>query len=184
MRSDSMRSLKKLSSIFDWIIDGMAFLAGLLLLFMIFSICYEVLMRYFLIRPSSWAVEITEYILLYITFLGAPWLLKQKGHVKVDVVLNMLNIRTQRILNLFTSLLGAIICLVLFWFGLLATVDHYVRKIPVIKSLEVPKFILLVVIPFGSLLLCLQFIRQVITASKNLRKKFLTKKKDVFETGL
>lgn len=179
-----MRFLKKLNSFFDGIIDGMAFLAGLLLLFTIFSICYEVLIRYFLMRPSTWSVEITEYILLYITFLGAPWLLKQKGHVKVDVVLNMLNIRTQRILNLITSLLGAIICLVLFWFGVLTTADHFMRKIPVIKSLEVPKFILLAVIPFGSLLLCIQFIRQIVAIAKNLKEKHLTGEKKVFETGL
>ena len=179
-----MRFLKKLNSFFDWIIDGMAFLAGLLLLFIIFSICYEVLMRYFLVRPSTWSVEITEYILLYITFLGAPWLLKQKGHVKVDVVLNMLNIRTQRILNLTTSLLGALICLVLFWFGVLTTMDHFMRKIPVIKSLEVPKYILLAVIPLGSLLLCIQFIRQIVSIAKNLKAKHLTEEKKGFETGL
>ena len=57
------------SKIFKWvdgIIDGMAALAGLLLVFMMFSICYEVVLRYFLFSPLTWVTEISEYILNFV----------------------------------------------------------------------------------------------------------------------
>jgi len=179
-----MDMLRKLSLFLDRIIDGAAIIAGFLLLFMTFSIGYDVLMRYFFLQPTAWAVDITEYILLYITFLGAPWLLKKKGHVKVDVIHNLLSVQKQMILDLATSFFGVLICIVLFWFGILTTYDHYIRKIPVIKTLEVPKFILLAVIPFGSLLLCAQFIRQAMASLKSFKQKEIVKKKEDLETGL
>ena len=101
----------------DGIIDGMAAIAGLLLVFMMFSICYEVVLRYFLFSPLTWVTEISEYILLYATFLGAPWALKKEAHVKVDIVLARLGFKTQRIVNMATSLIGIGVCLVLVWFG-------------------------------------------------------------------
>ena len=144
----------------DRIIDSMAWIAGLLLLFMMFSICYEVILRYFNFRPPTWVTEITEYILLYVTFLGAPWVLKQDGHVKVDIVVTRLGLRAGKALEILTSIFGMGVCCVLVWFGTNVTLDHYQRHIPVIKALEVPKFLLLGIIPIGSALLIIQFIRR------------------------
>ena len=178
-----MRLLKKLNSTIDRFVDGMAWIAGILLLFMIFSICCEVLMRYFFNKPLTWTVEITEYILLYITFLGAPWLLKEEGHVRVDVLLSRLRLHTQMILNIITSILGALICFTLFCFGVQSTLDHFIRKVPVIKALEVPKFILLAIIPFGCFFLAIQFLRQFHNFRMNLRKRIQQERKE-FKTGL
>lgn len=144
----------------DRIIGGMAWLAGLLLLFMMFSICYEVILRYFHFRPPTWVTEITEYILLYATFLGASWVLKEEGHVKVDIVLSRLSSRAQKIFEITTSMLGMIVCCVLIWFGTATTWSLFKRGIPVIKSLETPKFLLIGIIPLGSIFLVIQFIRR------------------------
>jgi TRAP-type C4-dicarboxylate transport system permease small subunit len=37
------------------------------------------------LRPLAWAVNTSEFILLYVTFLSMPWLVRQKGHVFVDL---------------------------------------------------------------------------------------------------
>ena len=150
----------------DGIIDGMAALAGLLLIFMMFSICYEVVLRYFLFSPLTWVTEISEYILLYATFLGAPWVLKRDAHVKVDIVLARLGLKTQKTLNLATSLIGIGVCLVLVWFGTQMALDLYQRGIPVIKSLSVPKFLLVGIIPLGGLFMAVQFVRRMVAYSR------------------
>lgn len=141
-------------------IDGMAWIAGLLMLFMMFSICYEVVLRYFHFHPPTWVTEITEYILLYVTFLGAPWVLKKDAHVKVDIVVTRLGFAAQKAMDVFTSLVGIGVCSVLVWFGTVVSWDHYQRDIPVIKTLEVPKFLLLGIIPLGSALLIVEFVRR------------------------
>ena len=153
------------SKIFKWvdgIIDGMAVLAGLLLVFMMFSICYEVVLRYFLFSPLTWVTEISEYILLYTTFLGAPWVLKRDAHVKVDIVLTRLGVKTRKMLNMATSIIGIGVCCVLVWFGTQMALDLYQRGIPVIKSLSVPKFLLVGIIPLGGLFMAVQFVRRMV----------------------
>lgn len=153
--------LEKIGIWTDRVVDGMAVLAGLLLLFMMFSICYEVIFRFFLFNPPCWVTEISEYILLYTTYLGATWVLRQDGHVKVDILLSRMGDRHQEIMNILNSLLCSVTNLVLVWYGGAVTLEYFRKGIPVIKSLSVPKYILLVVIPLGSLMLSIQFIRML-----------------------
>ena len=71
-----MRLLEKLTSFFDRIIVLMSIVAGILLVFAMLIISGAVFSRYFLNRPIGWVIEISEYIILFITFLVAAWLLK------------------------------------------------------------------------------------------------------------
>ncbi|MCF8063091.1 MAG: TRAP transporter small permease [Deltaproteobacteria bacterium] len=151
---------RKLDRFVEYVIDGMAVLAGLGILFVMFSIFYEVVVRYFHLQPPTWVNEVTEYLLLYITFLGAPWVLKEDGHVRVDIVVGRLRWKTQKLFDLGTSLAGMGICGVLVWYGTKTAWELYQRGIPVIKTLAVPKVFLVGIIPVGSLLLIAEFFRR------------------------
>ena len=145
-------------SILDRVISFMAYLAALLLFLLMLIICYEVVMRYLFRSPTGWVIEACEYALLYITFLGAPWLLKQDGHIRVDILFAFLNRKVSRILNTATSLVGAIACGFLFVYGILSTWHHFQESTLVIQTLNTPKWALLIIIPTGSFFLVLQFL--------------------------
>jgi len=51
--------------------------------------------------------------------------LREEGHVKMDLLLTRLNPRAEAILNIVTSGVGAIICLALTWFGIKVTWDNF-----------------------------------------------------------
>ena len=104
------RPFAKIGRVLDRLTDVSAFAAGLLLSFILLSVCLDVIMRYCLNRPLQWVIELTEYALLYITFLGTAWLLRTEGHITVDVVLNRLSPRRQAILRVFSSAVGIVIC--------------------------------------------------------------------------
>jgi len=123
-------------------------------------------MRYFLNRPTVWTVEVTEYALLFLTFLGAAWVLKNEGHVRRDAVLNRLNPINRALLLTITSAIGAIVCLVLFLVTAESTYDVFQRGVHIASVLEPPKALILGVIPIGSFLLFIQFLRM---ARGNLR---------------
>lgn len=127
---------------------------------MMLAIFADVTLRYLINRPITWVFEATEYSLLYITFLGTAWLLKREGHVKLDLLLNWLKPRTQTFLNVVTSILLAIVCLLLVWYGAHSTWDHFQRGILSVRYYEPPKFIFLAVIPVGSFLLFIQSIKR------------------------
>lgn len=127
------------------------------IVFLIGAVCFEMLMRGLFDRPQSWVIEFTEYALLYITFLGTSALQRQGGHVSVDLLTDALNEAWRRRLALVSSALCFVVTTVLTWFAILATVDAARRGIYKPTVIEFPTWIVLAVIPVGSLLLSLRF---------------------------
>jgi C4-dicarboxylate transporter DctQ subunit len=155
-----MRLLEKLSSFFDRIIVLMSIVAGILLVFAMLIISGAVVSRYFLNRPIGWVIEISEYIILFITFLVAAWLLKLEDHVKMDIVLSQLNPKTQSMINVITSGVSAIVCFILTWYGGKVTWELFQTGYFTPTLLELPKYIIVAIIFVGSFLLFVQFLRR------------------------
>lgn len=155
-----MKHSTSVGAIFDGILDLFAFLSALLIAFIMLSICLEVFMRYFLNRPLVWVIEMSEYALLYITFLGTAWLLRREGHVTVDILLVRLNPKTRAALGFLSSIIGIGISLVLIWYGSEVAWDHYVRGVFKPTVLQFPTAPVLAIIPIGSVMLAMQFVRR------------------------
>jgi TRAP-type C4-dicarboxylate transport system permease small subunit len=155
---------------FDWVIDTAAFLAGLLLVGTVFIVCFEICMRYFFKAPQIWTVEVCEYFLFFIAFLGAPWLLKVGGHVSIDVLSGQLGKKGQHLLGLFSSSIGVIISAVICWFGLVTSWDCYQSGVVVTKTLTISKHYFLLMISLGYLLLLFEFGRQWLMHLRRLRE--------------
>jgi len=115
-------------------------------------------MRELLGLPQAWVVECSEYIILFITFFGAAWVMKGEGHISVEIVINALRPGKAALLNFATSILGLFVCLIIFIFGILSVLRAYNHHLITFTALELPKWPFLTVIPLGTLLLSLQFI--------------------------
>jgi TRAP-type C4-dicarboxylate transport system permease small subunit len=155
-----MKVLKKITTISDRIIGLFGLFAALLIIFMLLAINFQVVMRFVAGKGLLWILEFATYSLLYIAFLGSAWLLKSEGHVKMDLVLTRLKPRTQAALNVVTSIFGIIISLVLIWFGVGVTWEHFQEGYYIKSVIEPPTWPLLAVIPVGSFLLFIQFLRR------------------------
>jgi len=79
--------MKKINALFDHLIDTLAVIAGIFIIFIMFAECYEVVARYFFRRPTVWSVEFCEYMLFLLAFLGTTWVLRKKAHISVTIVL-------------------------------------------------------------------------------------------------
>jgi len=150
----------KLNTVFDRILDVMAFVAGVLLIFSAFSVCAVILSRYFLNRPMGWMFEINEYILLFMAFLLAAWVLRKEGHVKMDVIIENVPPKIRFVCDVAGSVLGAVVCLVLTWFGMKVTWHLFQNGTLTTTYLRLPKYPFMFVIPFGSFMFMIQFIRR------------------------
>ena len=145
-------------SFLDALYDGMAWLGAALVVFMMLAITYAVAMRYLFDEPVPWVVEISSYLMLYITFLGAAWLLRRDGHVEVDLFLTHAGPRTTAASKAITSLFGAAVGFVLTWNGALVTIDHFQRGATAFGVLNTPQWLLVGIIPIGGALLLLEFL--------------------------
>lgn len=160
--------MRKISAIYEWVIAGFAALAGVLSVGMALWVTYDVMARYLLRQPTIWAVDLSEYALVWITFLAAPWVLKQRGHVRIEIFVDRLPFHLRWPLDVFTSAIGAVGCAILAWQGAVTTWDSYTRGLTMAKAWEVPQFLLYLIIPIGSLLLAVEFARYV---SHHLRER-------------
>ncbi len=155
-----MRLLDKGKSVFDGTINVLAVLGAIIIVFVFVTVSLEVVLRYFLHNPMNWVVQTAQYSLIFITFLGAAWVLRLDKHVTMEIVLNRLQPRNQNLLRAITSIAGALICLVLVIYGIQVTLDLFQRGIYDPQVLDVPMAPLVAVIPLGSFMLFLQFLRR------------------------
>ena len=125
------------------------------------TVTIAVVTRYlFNFSPTGW-FELWQYTMLYITFLGGAWLLNKEGHVTMDVITSRLQPRIQTTLNIISSILGAMCCGALAYWGTLQTVKSFLSGyLEVEAELNLPEWTIMWIIPFGSFLLFLQFIRR------------------------
>ncbi len=152
--------MKLLKATFDRIIDVLAVFARVLLVLVMLVVCADVVMRYFFNSPMSWVLESTQFALVFITFLGATWVLKNEGHVRMDIVINRFSQRTQNRINVVTSILCAAVCLVVTWYGVKVWWDYVQIDYLYPGSLVIPAYFLEAVIPIGGFLLFIQFLRR------------------------
>ena len=130
-------------------------------MFVTIGTCIDVLLRYVFNRPIGWMLEVTEYAMLYIPFLGAAFVLKEDGHIRIDLVITFLSERSRGWLNVFTSFVGGMVMLTYTYFGAQVTLDYFKRGVPSLESLKTPMFLILMIIPIGGLLFSIQFFRQM-----------------------
>jgi C4-dicarboxylate transporter, DctQ subunit len=144
---------------FDKVLNLMAAFAGAILVFIVAAVCYTIGMRFFFKQTTIWIIQTTEYSLLWIVFLATAWLLREGGHITTDIVYVHLTEKTAHYLNFIMSLVGALTCAVMLYFGAAYTLDCIVNGVTDVRAVTVPKSAVFVIIPIGSFLLTLQFLR-------------------------
>ena len=156
-----MKFLQQSQRLLDNIINLLAVFAAAIIIFTTLAVSADVILRNFLNKPLVWVFETTEYLLLYMTFLGAAWVLKREGHVHVDILVNRFSRKAQAGIGVITSLVGIIICGIFVIYGSEVTWDYFARGVVSTKSLlGFPYAPVLMIIPIGSFFLLLQFLRR------------------------
>lgn len=151
---------------FDRLLKLAANLGMFVLFLMMLAVCWEVFSRYFLGRGSVWVIEFSEYALLYMTFLGAAWLLQKDGHVEMDIVVAALRPESRRTIKSITSVACSLVCLMLAWSGADVALDYLQRGLHRPTLVAPPAFPLFAIIPIGFFLLFVQFLRRAREAFK------------------
>lgn len=145
--------------IVDKVIDIFAGIAATLIGVLLVSISYATFSRFVFNDPKAKVIELSAYSLIYITFLAAPWLLRQRGHINVDLILLKLKAKAKVKLYLFSDTLCLIITSVLCFFSYQVTKSNFLENIKVMDSMDTPQYLLIIVIPLGSFFLAIQYIR-------------------------
>ena len=152
-----------LMRVIDKICDLLAIFAGIYLVGIMLGIVVSALARTFYLS-GSWSSHIftfAEFGLLYIVMAASPWLVRERGHVFIELITAALPRKVQRGFSRFVAGLCVLICAVLVVYTWGGTVKAWRFGDAEMRSLDMPKYLLLGAMPIGFGLMGLQFTRFV-----------------------
>ena len=95
------------------LLNGLGLLACAMVAIMVLVICADVLTRALRWGNLPWAAEVAEYTLYLVTFLAAPWLLREGRHVRMDMLLMAVPARIGWSIELLADAICVVTCSVL-----------------------------------------------------------------------
>ncbi|MGI9422369.1 MAG: TRAP transporter small permease [Hyphomicrobiaceae bacterium] len=113
-----------------------------------------------------WLNEAVEYALYAGVFLGAPWVLQQGAHVRVDVISSALSKPAAVHLERVIDAIGASLCVVLCYYGTRAMLLEYQDGTLPDKDLRIANWIVLAVFCLSFALLFIEFLFRIRRASR------------------
>jgi len=151
--------MKSLTRLYTLLIEGLATLAGLMIAAVCLLIAYDVIARNLGLQPPASTVALTEYALLYFTMAAAPWLVRTRGHIIVEVLHSRLSgwVRTTTdwlilaICFLTSALIAVLATILAFEAWRLGEME--------IRSLDMPRVFLFAPLAIGFGLMATEFLR-------------------------
>lgn len=137
----------------------MAFVAGATLVWLMVSVILSVLMRNMGLQPFAWLFTSAEYGILYMTMLGAPWLVREKGHVHIELVTSALSEGPRRIVSRTVAMACVAVCIMLAWKGYDLVATNIERADYDVRAYYFPRWILTISFPLSFGLMAVEFSR-------------------------
>ncbi|NQU69857.1 MAG: TRAP transporter small permease [Rhodospirillales bacterium] len=144
---------------FDHLINGFAIIAGFGMCALTVLVCFDVAVRNFHLFAMPWSLEVAEYSLLLITFLGAPWVLETGGHISIDIVVDRLDAAARRRMRTTSYAVGALVCALLLFASCVTLWKSYSDHTMIMETLEFPEWVLFLLPPPIFLMLMGIFLR-------------------------
>lgn len=144
--------------VYTRIVNLCAAIAALLIPLIMVGVSIDVGGRYLFGQPLGWVFEMTEYALLCIPFLGMAWLVRQGGHVTIDIAIEAAPEHRRPMMRALAAGIAAVTCAIGSFWGFLAAWDNFERGVTTVGIYPVQKFPFLAVIAIGFLLSTIAFV--------------------------
>jgi len=151
--------LRHVTKAYDAVLYGMAYFAGFLMAAMMVTITLDVVLRNLGYQSSAHFFTFTEYALLIVPCLGAPWLAREKGHIYVEILLLSLRPRLRSAMTVLIGLLCITVCLVIAWYGFDVTLRDYLQNEKDVRSMDFPRWMVIGFIPLSFFMMAIEFAR-------------------------
>lgn len=132
-------------------------------------ITYEVLSRYVFRWATVWEIEAAVYLVIFTTFVGSAFALKNDAHIRMDMLTNRLRPGVRKKLSIFTSLLSLAFCVIASLKGIAMWWEAYYLGWRSDSLWAPPLAIPYAFLPIGFISLSLQYMVDLIREFRSLR---------------
>ena len=148
--------------------SGGGFLAGMLLLVMVFIVTYEIIARYLFNAPTIWSIEVVTFLMVWFGFMTLGFTQRARRHVHVDLLVGSFSPKTATAWSLITLAATLIFTIALgyfswesFWHSLMIGQTTTTPWSPVIWPIKLA-------LPFGCILLGIQLVFDIASSAHRL----------------
>lgn len=118
----------------------------------------EVLRREIFSYSSIWGEEIVRYCFIYLAWIGAAAAVKERGHIRIDVILEYVGARTKALIYLFSDLVMFVVALIALYWSF-ETVMVSAKFGSVTHGLRISQVWFLAAVPIGFALMAFRLIQ-------------------------
>ena len=144
-----------------WVLMSLAALyVGLIMV----AIIYQTVFRTMGWDYSPLAFVFIEYGFVYALFLGSPWLVRERGHIYIEILTALLNEGARKWLSRFITLVCAVICFIWAWYSGQLVMEQWQDPMAYDElraQFDLRSWVGTIVFPIGFLLIGLEFLRFV-----------------------
>lgn len=151
--------------------QAMAALCCVLLAIVAAAIVYDVTVRTLKFQPPNFTVSFSEYVLLYTTMLGAPYMVRKKGHILVEALIDHVPPALHAAMAKFVYLVCTLLTAALAYYGARVAWQAFATGDMEYRSFDMPRWILDVTLPLGFGFSTIEFLRYLVGADSLYKVK-------------
>lgn len=138
--------MKKIKDALDKLVVNSTMILFALMTIIVFA---QVIFRYVFHNSLSWSEELARYMLVWIIFIGAGYVLGQGGHVNLDVLFTRFPEKARFILNKISAVLLLSFSFIMVRYGIeLMTIGLNQKS----SAMQIPMYLVYIAIPLGGLI--------------------------------
>jgi len=154
-----MRAFTQMMTVLAWLSAALFVAAGAML-------TYEVVARYFFIKPTVWAAELSQLCLIWGSLLAMSWALAARRHIRVSAVTSLLSFRGRQAMEIFAMVAIFVFSAFVVWHGWAIFWDSFVRGRTTGSLLDLPSWVAELPVPLGFAFLLIQAVIEGVRALK------------------
>ncbi len=151
-----------ITSAYNRLIFGLAVIGGVLLAVIFVGIICDVTIRTLGFNSLQWYSAVAEYSLFFCTMFGAPYLVRHKGHVVVESLRLAMPPKLRKIIEKIVYLACILLSLLFVYYGALETIEAIKTGEQDLRSVDMPKWLLMAPFPIGFSLVAVEFSRYLL----------------------
>lgn len=140
------------------------------LVFTVFLIFIQIIMRYVFHHSLSWSEELARYIFLWQIWLGASYAVKEHRHLRIEAFKDMLPKNVQKYAELLTLLIWFGFSIFLAYKGSQLT-SILIKRGQVSPAMRMPMAYAYSSVPVGCALMTIRLFEEIIKLIKSLHKE-------------
>lgn len=134
---------------------------------LVMTMAIEVVRREVFSYSSIWGEEVVRYSFIYLAWIGAASVVKERAHIRIDVLFHYVGPRMKALLYIFGDLVMMFIAVVALWYSF-ETVEVSAKFGSVTDGLRISRVWALAAVPIGFSLIAIRLVQSLVRDIRDL----------------